>query len=812
MKNLLALLTIVFLINTSFTNAQPPKKERERTYDVKHISLNIGFDWTNKSVAGTCTTTISPLNTLSDFEVDAIDFNIISIKDNSGKALKYDYDKKKIKIYTGRQVSSSEDIIYTVDYTCTPIQGIYFRYPTELNPNTPHQIWTQGEDEDNRYYIPCYDYPNDKTTTEMYIRIDKNYKTLSNGYLESSVDISPTERVDHWIQDKPHSTYLMMIGAGEYEILNDSYNGVPILNYVNPDKVELGRYAFRNTPEMMKTFNQAFGYNYPWAKLGQIVINDFIVGGMENTSAITYNERVYYPQLTEKDYGGDGLISHEFTHQWWGDLITCRNWEELWLNESFATYGTSIWKEHKGGKDEYDYDLLSNSDNAIRSDSVSGAYPIWAGYKNVTAKIYDKGGKTIGFFRDILGDKFFPALSTFLHDNEFANVETMDLEKAFDKADPGPDKFGNEDHKWMFEDYIWKGGYPVFMVKYSYDESKKNLNLKVDQVQKPDSLGLTAYRAPVNVRIYSDDQELNEKVWIDKASQEFNFKFNSYPEFVQFDAGNKMHDVVRYDRSKTDCINQILHSKDAIDRILAIREIINFPYDRIVPDVLKNVLVNDTFWGTKVEVAKALGKVPKLAHNILLEQLKNEKDSRVISAILTALVQFKDRKDIDVIKNYIKNENDEYIVRDGIKTIVGLSNTDEISDVVLPYAERRSHRNIIQNEVISALRSLEGKLNLKPTEPIRNALMNIAYGKDYDYRLRDNAINALSFYADEPIVKETSLKYIDYNNPSTQRAIINLLGKSKDRSMIDMLQKFKSSNRYPSVDKAINDAIEKLSK
>ncbi|CAN5534936.1 M1 family aminopeptidase [soil metagenome] len=799
---------IIFLnsYNTSF--AQPPSvNERQRTYDVKHISLNIGFDWNTKGIDGNCTTTIIPITKLSEFEVDAVNFDITSIIDEAGNALKYDYDKKTIKIFLSREYNSSEKIIYTVDYVCHPERGIYFRYPSELNPSMPHEVWTQGEDMDNRYYIPCYDYPNDKTTSEMYIRIDKNYKTLSNGYLESSKDFSTSERIDHWVQDKPHSTYLMMIGAGEYEILKDSYNGIPILNYVSYDRVEDGKYAFRNTPEMMKAYNKFFSYDYPWAKLGQIVISDFIVGGMENTSAITYNERVYYPKLTEKDYGGDNLISHEFTHQWWGDLITCRNWDELWLNESFATFGTALWKEYKYGKDEYDYDLLDNSDNAKRSDSVSGAYPVWAGYKSVTAKVYDKGSVMINFFRDVLGEKFFDGLSTFLHDNEFANVETMDLEQAFDKASPGPDHFGNADHKWMFEDYIWKGGFPVFRVKYNFDAVSQNLNLKVDQIQKSDTLYPTVFRAPVNIRIYSSGESRNERVWIGKLSEEYNFKILNAPEYVEFDAGNKIHDLTIYDRSRGDCINQILHSADAIDRILAIRELPDHPYDRIIPEVLKNVLQNDKFWGARVEAAKALGKVPRLAHKILLDQLKNEKDSRIITAIFTALGKFKDRNDVKTIKDYIEKEKNEYIVREGLKTMVALSMPEEIKAIILPYASVRSHRNIIMSEVLAGFKKLEESGN---DQEIRNAIIGIAYGKDVDYRLRESAILRLMKYAEDKDVKELSMKYIDYNVTSTQKAIFNLLGNSKDSRVKDYLITYRDNNKNSQLTKSLNDAIDKL--
>ncbi|HLT24448.1 MAG TPA: M1 family aminopeptidase, partial [Ignavibacteria bacterium] len=301
-------LILILILYGNLFSQTVPKPERERTYDVRHISMSLSFDWDQKMVKGDVTTTIVPLiDGMTSFEVDAVAFDIenISVLEIP---LRYEYDGKKITIYTPQPVNSTDTFGYTVKYTCKPQRGLYFRYPTELNPSMGYQIWTQGQSEDNKYWLPIYDYPNDKTTTEMYVTVDDKFVTLSNGYLESSYASAGIlgGTTWHWVQDKPHPTYLIMLGVGEWEIIRDEADGIEVLSYVDKDKLEMGEYAVRNTAEMMRFFNERFGYKYPWANYKQVIVKDFIYGGMENTTATVLNERVYYDPEIENDYGADG--------------------------------------------------------------------------------------------------------------------------------------------------------------------------------------------------------------------------------------------------------------------------------------------------------------------------------------------------------------------------------------------------------------------------------------------------------------------------------------------------------------------------
>jgi len=821
MKNLTLIFIFLLDANSFAQTVKPtvPGPERMRTYDVQHIKIDASFDWNEKKVIGNVETKITPLhNGMNIFEVDAIAFKINYIRESNGKELKYDYDGKKLRIITDKYYNISDTLIYTVDYNCKPQRGLFFIYPTELNPSLPYQIWTQGEGEDNRHWIPIYDYPNDKTTFEIYVTTDRKYETLSNGFLHYSKKIFDSQdKQEHWIMDKPNSTYLIMLAVGDFNIIEDEFNGLPVQSYVDQNiNLDEAKYSFRNTPEMVKVFNESFQYEYPWNKYAQVVVEDFIYGGMENTTATVLNRRSIYNPEIEKDYTSDPLISHELGHQWWGDLTTCSNWSEMWLNESFATYSTALWKEKYFSNDEYDYDIYLNGENAFNTDTVTGRYPVWAGYGSVTVNIYDKGAVALNSFRYILGDKFFSSLKTFLTDNAYKNVISNDLISAIDKTAGG-------DYKWMFDQWIWKAGFPEFKVKYEFDEKTKEIVLNVKQIQKTDTL-TPIFRVPIEIRFKNMYEDKVEKVEIFDEDETFRTTFNSTPDFVVFDYGNNILDKVFFDKPFDDWKNQLQQSEDAIDRIMALRGLESYLKDDVSstegkPGVTINQLEalklieenlkNDKFWGGRVEAARVLGKnfIIDWTSNKLKDSYEMQTDSRVKREILKALGNSKRSDDADFIKTKIQNEINNYIVADGINALAKSLPKEEIYDAVAPFANRIAHRNVVQSAVIDALDTADTKVD---DERIKKVIKDIAFGIDVEGRLRTNAINGLKKYAADDDIKVLAKKYVDFNAIFVKRALISLLGETKDKSMIPFLNELNGKTTDAEMSKLILRSIKKL--
>ncbi|MDQ3019700.1 MAG: M1 family metallopeptidase [Bacteroidota bacterium] len=824
---LLFILNVVITIQLhSQVKPTVPAPERIRFYDVQHIKVNVSFDWENKTVAGDVMTTITPLeNNLSEFEVDAVALKINHIRDEKNDDLNFDYDGKMIKIKLNKNYTPADTITYSVNYSCKPEKGLYFIYPTELNPSLPYQIWTQGEQNDHRHWIPLYDYPNDKTTFEMYVTVDKKLKTLSNGYLNYSGKIPDTDkRQDHWVMDKPNSTYLIMLAVGDFNVIEDKVNNLPVQSYVDQNvSLDDAKYSFRNTIKMAEVFSDKFQYRYPWNKYAQVVVEDYIYGGMENTTATVLNKRALYSPEIENDYSSDPLISHELGHQWWGDLTTCRNWSEMWLNESFATFSTSIWKENYYGDDEYDYDILINGDDALKTDSVTGRYPVWAGYGSVTTNIYDKGCVIINSFRHILGDEiFFNSLENFLKDNEFKNVVSNDLLESINNTYNSANN-SNEDFKWMFDQWIWKAGYPKFEINYKYDESLKKLNLNVKQVQTVDTLTLV-FRMPVDIRIKNSSEDKVERVEILDDDETFAIDLNSQPEMVIFDYGNNLLDKTYFDKPFEDWKAQFTKSENAIDRIMALRGLDRFlkednsqiagkPAVTInqieTLNLFEDAIKYDKYRGVRIEAVKVLAKnlLSDRTGNILKNSYDIQSDSRVKREILKALGISNRSEDADFVKSKIQNESNDYIIAEGISALGKSLSKDEVYDAVLPYVNKISHRDVIQGAVIDALDSADNK---SKDGRFKKIIMDIAFGIDVEGRFRTRAINALRTYAEDEDVKTLAMKYADFNFIFVKRAFITLLAYSKDKSVIPFLRIMNDKTTDEEFSKLLLKAIKML--
>ena len=822
------LIIIFYLLLAACAYSQyVPPPERVRTYDVQHIKIDVSFDRDEKKVIGECETTIVPLSDgFTEFEVDAVAFDISSVRDENNEDMEYEYDGKQIIVKLDESLSPEDTIVYTINYTCKPQRGLYFIYPTELNPSLPYQIWTQGQQADNKHWIPIYDYPNDKATLDMYITTKRDFETLSNGCLEYSKKIEDTnKKIDHWVLDKPHPSYLIMLAVGDFDIIEDNYEGIPIQSYVHKDKREAGEYSFRNTRDMMKMFSELFDYKYPWCKYGQIVVSDFIYGGMENTTATVLNERSYYTAELEDDYSADGLISHELAHQWWGDFLTYRNWQEIWLNESFATLGNGLWKNESKEKDEYDYEMLINGDEAIRVDSEIARVPIYGSHGIIRENVYDKGAVILNTFKYILGDKFYPSLNTYLNDNEYGCVVTQDFLDAINKtwnADPNLDQ-PPQDFKWMFDQWIWKAGYPELEVEYEYDEDAKEVLLNVKQIQKVDSL-TPLFRFPVDVLIKADREEVMKenledkivRIEISKDEETFRIEFKGgVPNWVVFDQGNNILDKTTFHRDLMGWYCQILYSYNAIDRIMGIRGLGNLHSDdEISIDEWRNNIyiisksLNDKFWGVRKEAAKMLGKIKDdEALKVLCEAYDKQTHPRVKRAILKAIGNIGERETADFILSKIKNEDREYIVAEGIEALSKVLPMEEIYDNVIPFVNIPSHRHVIQTAVVKALDTANNEIS---DDRIKKVLLDVAFGIDVDSRVRTVAIDALKQYAKDEDVKSLAKKYIDYNFRTTKQALIELLGESGDKSLIGFLKDLNENTTDGWINYCIENAIDKL--
>jgi aminopeptidase N len=316
---------------------------RSRDYDLQHSRIALRFDLDQKKVLGDVTHSLSILRdgTLK-ITLDSVGLTIQSVTLNKATA-KFETTADKLIIPLPSAAKAGEKYEVTIRYEGKPNKGMYFILPDKDYPDRPKQIWTQGESEDTRYYLPTYDYPNDRLTTETILTVPASWITVSNGKLISVTDTSKGLRTWTWKESVPSSTYLITVVAGEFNEVKESWHGIPVTYYAPKGRGDRLSINYSHTPAMMELFSKKVGVDYPWEKYAQSMVDDFVAGGMENSSATTNNSSsLHHPKLApEYPTGEDELISHELGHQWFGDLVTCKDWGDVWLNEGFASFRNS---------------------------------------------------------------------------------------------------------------------------------------------------------------------------------------------------------------------------------------------------------------------------------------------------------------------------------------------------------------------------------------------------------------------------------------------------------------------------------------
>ncbi|HSQ46762.1 MAG TPA: M1 family metallopeptidase, partial [Lutibacter sp.] len=346
MKNIL--LTLIFLFSIVL-GAQDLKyqPEKDKINNLVHTKLKVDFNFEKSQLNGEAWVTLTPhFYAVNKVVLDAKSFNVYEVKVNDKKA-GFNYSEDQLTVELDKTYKKGEEYTVYIKYTAKPeeikqkgsenitdAKGLYFIDPKEEDPNKPTQIWTQGETESNSCWFPTIDSPNQKTTQEIYMTVPNKYVTLSNGTLKSQIVNPNGTRTDYWKMDQKHAPYLVFIGVGEFNITKDTWNGLEVNYYVEPEFAPEAKTIFGNTHEMITYFSDITGIPYPWDKYSQIVVRDFVSGAMENTTAVVHAEDAQQKmgQLIDSNEW-ESTIAHELFHHWFGDLVTTESWANLTVNE-----------------------------------------------------------------------------------------------------------------------------------------------------------------------------------------------------------------------------------------------------------------------------------------------------------------------------------------------------------------------------------------------------------------------------------------------------------------------------------------------
>src|SRR5579864_29737 len=266
----IALAALFVFFGTALQLSADEPYARSRSYDLQHSKIALRFDLEHKKVIGDVTHTLSILNEgTSKIAFDSVGLTVQSVTVNKSAA-KFETTPEKLIVSLPAAAKASEKFEVQIRYEGKPSKGLYFILPDKDYPNRPKQIWSQGESEDTRYYIPIYDYPNDRLTTEMILTVPASWLTVSNGKLISVTDAPNSMKIWTWRESLPSSSYLITVVAGEFEEVKDSWRGIPVPYYAPKGRGDrLKGSSYSNTPAMLELFSKKYGVEYPWEKYAQ---------------------------------------------------------------------------------------------------------------------------------------------------------------------------------------------------------------------------------------------------------------------------------------------------------------------------------------------------------------------------------------------------------------------------------------------------------------------------------------------------------------------------------------------------------------
>ncbi|MDO4704423.1 M1 family metallopeptidase [Tannerella sp.] len=582
-----------------------------------HTCLKVGFDFNKRTMEGEARITAAPHFYPADrlrLDAKAMRIHEVAIvQAEERKPLRYLYRNDSLNIELDRTYRRDENYTVYIRYTAQPeevaykgkrtfsdTKGLYFIDPDGEDPERPTQVWTQGQTEYASCWFPTIDKPNQKSTQEVYITVPDRYRSLSNGLLQGSERHDDGTRTDHWVMKHPHAPYLFFAAAGEFAVVSDRpWRGkVAIDYYVEKGDEEAAKQVFGETAEMLEFFSQTFRYDFPWEKYAQIVVRDFIAGGMENTTAVVHAESAMQPieVLADRNYW-ESVIAHEAAHHWFGNLVTNESWANLIVNEAFANYAEYLWKEYKHGRDEADFHRTEKLDEYYAHAGDFDKPAVRFGYEDredMFDKVsYNKAGAVLHMLRDYLGDEaFFEAVGLFLRRHEFGTAEVHDLRRAFEEV-------SGKDLNWFFNQWFFGSGHPTVEASTCYDAESKTLSLHIRQTQH--NCGF--FEFPLEIDLYEGDRPRRHNVWVSAVEENvFTFAAEKRPSLTDINPRGVILMNKGYEKSAEEYRFQYRHAKDFKSRYQAVL----FAADHAGKDILLSA-VHDPCYHIRI---KALSELP----------------------------------------------------------------------------------------------------------------------------------------------------------------------------------------------------------
>lgn len=786
----------------------------DRDYDLDHIALTLDVDYPHRAFTGTVVNRVKALHDGVQKLLFHCGKNLtVSSCAVAGAAATFTRDGDHLLVSPGKPLMRGETAEVTIRYKGAAKKdrgGIMADSGLHWIEDSPHHpdrqgFWTQGEPEQNREWVPTWDYPNHLTTTETTVTVPAAWTVIGNGVMRSNhLNADGKTRTVHWEMTQPHATYLLSLVAGPFDVKTSVWRGVPLMYVAPKGRGHLLESSFGDTPDMLSYFSDITGVKFAWPKYAEDAMYDF-GGGMENVSATTLPDG----DLTDPREGFHrmaSLNSHELAHQWFGDLVTCKDWGHIWLNESFATFFEALYMEHSRGPIAYAQEIEGDmkgyfgESRRYKRPIATNLYP--SADAMFDSHTYPKGGAVLHTMRRMLGDKlFFAGLHRYLTLHQHTNVDSDDLCRSMTDAT-------GINMEPFFDQWIYKPGHPVLDTTWTWDEATKKVMLTVKQTQDTKD-GTPIYAIRAQVGLIRDGKVTRLPIQLHQAEEVFKLDASEKPEAVLLDPD---HDFLREIPTKhwSDSELPIIlkSAPNPIDRSEAMHMmLLHNPSDSAIQAVAEAVKADTGLFPT-FNLDRLGGLKRESLRPLFREQLKHASFDRREQAVRALGILPKTSEDVALLTALINDKEGYAPIRSALAVLASWDPAGSVA-ILKKASEMPSLNDQIRRSAYQALAGTHTEESV--------TLLLAAAAPEKTTEMRSAALDSMGQVSPEPRTREALRGALLDSEFDVIVAAINAIRARKDKELLPALEALKKSppaagNGYAWFPGFLDQAINELKK
>ena len=575
--------------------AEPPLRDAPgdvmppRHWDLQHLDLELRVEPDAGRVDGTATWTATPLGAADGwFRLNQVGLDVAWVEVDGERVSGWRLGRETLDVPVA---PAPGERTVRVRWRASPQDGMHF-----VPSRDGVVVWTQGEREDNRHWLPSWDYPSDRFTYAATLDVPAGLVAQTNGELVELTRVGDRERFRYELRHEL-LTYLIAVVVGDLRVEREVVGGVSA-EYVGPRHLEPGRLRATLSPAeaQLPWLGEQLGTPYPYGVYRQVVVPDFLYSGMENTAMTLIGDHRLVPVGADAHAPTESIVAHELAHQWFGDLLSCYGWQDLWLNEGFATFWAREWMAHAHGEDAGAVGRKRASASALRTTTplaprgwsrTPDARP-WSG------GVYTKGSMVLELLRQTLGEEAFMAgMRAYVADNRDRMVETDDLRRAMEDA-------SGQHLGWLFDAWVHGTGAPELSSRHRWADGE--LTVEITQATE-------GWTVPVMVEVGTSSGPVTRRVWAGEGTTRLVLPMPAPPWYVSTDPRRATLATWEREQAPEEWLAQ-LDSPHADTWLQAVDALAEVPATEAVVDALTRELHDPERLGVaRAEVARALGEL-----------------------------------------------------------------------------------------------------------------------------------------------------------------------------------------------------------